>query len=334
MEDRTLIMPFRIIVIQKPPFAKENVQFYDKTGRPLYSMFLPQNQFGAEVLDEFTESIYTDLISIQDKEDARSFVAAHPTLRFVWKNTINIPFLADYLTEEDYYSCMVDSVKEYNDIRKLILTIEKYLRENNSMYIEEMEKLFSLHLGLFGENEDSWYENKGYYAGGIETSLDAYDDAHQAFLNSNSEKTDYDEREEDEFVQQYLADHSTEVTEKHKNDNHKFAEYMIGAVFAFVQKITDRANIAYSIDSRMLECRCHDLYTAMYLMTFVSIHNENEYRKCANPKCHHYFLVDKIHPQTLCDVHMAPRRRKRKGLQEEDKKDREKNYYRPRGEKK
>ncbi len=327
MEERTLIMPFRIVVFEKPPFAKEDVLYYDKAGRPLYSMILPQTPVWATVRNEFTEKLYIDILSIQNPDDARVFVAAHPTLRFAWKHASNTPYFPDYLSEDDYYSFIVHSVKEYNYIRKLISSIEEYQKskkDHSRVAVAEIEKLFCQHLSLFGETEHSWEQQLADTAGGGNTEFMAEQDAHEAFLHANGGKTDYDEDKEWDFVCQYLADHHDEITEMHKYDIHMYARYMIDKVFAFVQRITDRANIAYNIDSRQLECRCNDLYTAMYLMTFVAIHNEDEYRECGKEGCHNYFLVDKTHPQTLCDLHMESRRRKRRNQrkyqQEEDTK--------------
>ena len=79
----------------------------------------------------------------------------------------------------------------------------------------------------------------------------------------------------------------------------------------FIDQVNTAATISYDAAGLTLQCRCPTLLSAMYMMLFVAIHNQDEYRICSNPRCHKYYKVDKRYPQTMCDDHMASRRRKR-----------------------
>ena len=82
-------------------------------------------------------------------------------------------------------------------------------------------------------------------------------------------------------------------------------------VMIYLSSITNDATILYDPSETAFVYRCSCVLTAMYMMTFVADFNQDEYRECARENCHQYFKVDKSHPQTLCDRHMAARRKKR-----------------------
>ena len=88
-------------------------------------------------------------------------------------------------------------------------------------------------------------------------------------------------------------------------------EQAVSDMTRYVNGIIRHAHAIYNIATETFEYRCPDYLTAMYMMTFLAIHNEEEYRVCANPRCRQYFVVNRSHPQTLCPKHMAARQRKR-----------------------
>ena len=193
---------------------------------------------------------------------------------------------------------------------------------------------------LFGISEEWWQEEHDFQK---RATLDFLDFAHDEYKKQGNEHANFNiddeswfESKYDEywFESKYLDNHIEEYNEYLKNLPHQLADEIVSNVFRFVKKILSSAETVYNIDKSMLECQCHDLYTAMYLMTFVSIHNEDEYRECIVEKCHQFFLVNKnkAHAQKRCDKHMQPLRNKRQNQKAANARD--KINYKPRGEKK
>lgn len=87
----------------------------------------------------------------------------------------------------------------------------------------------------------------------------------------------------------------------------------------YVNSIIDEANIQYDPSSLTVTYVCDTVLSAMYMHRYLELFNQNEYRKCAEPGCNKYFLVDKHYPQSRCDEHMRTRRNKRKNYKQRQK---------------
>lgn len=98
--------------------------------------------------------------------------------------------------------------------------------------------------------------------------------------------------------------------------NDRVYGHAIRDVSYYCSLITQRIDMSFAPDLMMFVCRCPDLLSAMYLMTYVSLHNEDEYAICQHKNCHQYYLVDKRYPQSRCDKHMQSRRTKRANQRE------------------
>jgi len=84
---------------------------------------------------------------------------------------------------------------------------------------------------------------------------------------------------------------------------------------------TNSVSIIQRLDDFAFEIFCPSLSVAMYEKLLISLFGGVKYEQCAHKKCFSYFKVDNHHPQKLCDVHMASRRRKRKNYMENQKRE-------------
>lgn len=88
-------------------------------------------------------------------------------------------------------------------------------------------------------------------------------------------------------------------------------KYLMSDLEAYIESQTNLSTCSFSLRDLTIKYECPTLLSAMYLRFFVSVFNQDEYRKCAHPKCNAYFKVNKSHPQSLCEKHIAVRQRKR-----------------------
>lgn len=313
MGNRTLVMPVKIFVMQSNYFdGKEAAynQFYGKNGEPFFPMtdYIADSK-GPKV--DFNEELYCELISVSTKEEARQFIEQHPDLRFAYHRRPDIrkTRLEEYETLDRYCEFMVTAVKQHNDLRRFEILRQREQIAPAPEWHQEMLRIYEEHFRTLNQNS-AWANLSGMRAHffDIHGRVDA---ATEKMMNAGSNAgLSYKELEEE-----YFADHD-DLRRQHNEKVQEQIDSIVAAkmnedVSHFIDAINRDAVITYDADSLTLQCQCPTLLTALYLMLFVSIHNQDEYALCAHPKCHMYFKVDKIHPQKMCDRHMRARRKKR-----------------------
>jgi len=79
-----------------------------------------------------------------------------------------------------------------------------------------------------------------------------------------------------------------------------------------INSIISEADIQFDPSNLRITYVCDTVLAAMYMHRYVARFNKEEYKKCAEPGCNTYFLVDRKHPQSRCPEHMLARQNKRK----------------------
>ena len=314
MREDPLVMPIQILVERASEFdgkADGRVQYYSKTGEPFFSMTnsIDDPKTPTEV---FTEELYCDLISITSREEAHSFLTQHPFLRFAYHRQPDVPGMqmGEYETVDSYCDFMVRAVEQHNDFRRYEVLLQRETLAPSPEWHEEMLQIYKKYFPILGTKSASYrtlpemrnhlFEQYGKVDEVVEKMME---------LGSDSGYT-YEELEEE-----YFEGHE-DLRQAHYEKLVKQVDSIIDAqmyedMARFIDQVNTAATISYDAAELTLQCRCSTLLPAMYMMLFVAIHNQDEYRICSNPRCHKYYKVDKRYPQTLCDDHMASRRRKR-----------------------
>lgn len=313
MGKRTLVMPFKIFVMRANTFdgkAAERKQFYGKNGEPYFSMTdYTDDGKGSKV--EFSEELYCELMSIRDKADARHFIEQHPDLRFAYHchPYISKMQLEEYETIDSYCAFMVNAVKQHNDLRRFEILRQREELTPSPEWHKEMLQIYTEYFWLLNPS-DTWASLSEMYAHfyDIHGKVDAV--AEKLMEEGQRSGVTYGELEEEYF------DGHDDLRRQHEEKVQRQVDAIIDAkmnedVSSFIDSINRDATITYDAASLTLQGQCPTLLTALYLMLFVSLHNQDEYRICEHPKCHMYYKVDKSHPQKMCDRHMRAKRKKR-----------------------
>lgn len=314
-----MIMPFKIVVSESKSILDGKIppRFYTKSGEAVYSMEerASRKKSGKSSVVEFTEAMYIDLISISSPADVREFTEKYPNVRFAFHNVNSSKTslqLDEYETFDRYCEMVSVSVNRYNDLRNALTLFLKNKKNPAPETRSEMMAIYRKRFPLLNKGASSW------------TTLDEMEEYYfNTYKHGNEEIEEmlFDARRLDPTVSfdDVYEEFYCEKEELRRQNEERIWRTVDSVVEnKLYEEVSDcfasicqEAETVYNVQGEILQAVCPDLLTAMYLMTFVVIHNEHEYKLCKKKGCHQYFLVDKWHPQTLCPTHMAPRQRKR-----------------------
>jgi len=307
----THVMPIKILIAKTRTFPAKT-GYYTRDGQPLLRMTDPMDT-GRAPAEEMNNQLYCELMSLQTIADAELFTKAYPHLRFAYH--MHPAFKIDELdTEERYYEAIVQAVMQFNDVRTFLDIRRLYLREKAESAADTGSPNRKTLLGIYSRYFRLLNRNAAWQSVSDmeEHYFDSYDrvDAVSEQYMEQAPNMSYQDLMDDYFEgREDLRQKHYEAVQKQVNE--VVDNWMFSDVAAFVSTITSRANITFDPESSTVVYKCPDLLTAMYMMSFISDFNADEYKECAHPKCHTFFKVDTSHPQSMCDRHMEPRRRKR-----------------------
>ena len=326
-EMSSYIMPIKINVTQAETMRDaETARFFTRDGEPLISMTdRPENEDIIHLASvEMTDKFYCELISILSTKDAERIISEYPKLRFAFHG--HPCFQIDEIdTMMHYKQAIVNSVCQFNDLRALMALKKKYLHIKKkfteetiyetdfSMVREQLIEIYKRNFRSLNQcaSFQSVYDMEDFYF----NSFDRVDEISEQFAGTDEQYY--------ELLEEYFNDHPDKRKAHYKNVQRQVNDTVDERLFAdlatFLYRVSSEATIIFNPDDSTIECRCADLLTAMYMMADVLIINEEEFRECAHPKCHAYYKVDKAHPQTMCDRHMAARRKKRQNAKEKER---------------
>lgn len=326
-QKKIFVMPFRYVVSGNG--AMEESQYFAKDGSPFYSMIEPTRDSSPEDDVEFNSDIYCKLISITDSEEAAAFFAEYPTIRFAFKEeNTNFVFPVDeYETIDSYYRVMTRSISLYILIREFMILEYEYRRISESDLRNRALVLFRDLYSTIGYHSKAHAPLNSFHT----LFMDEYGDLMEAMCSSDAVTVLANEKGyhsvEDalcnnaisyrDVIVAYFDGNEDAAQEQlaHLEDVYdKVFDLAIRDVSNYCRSITQRIDMSFATDLNMFVCRCPDLLSAMYLMTYVALHNGDEYKKCQHKNCHQYYLVnsDPRYAQTRCPKHMKPRQKKRK----------------------
>lgn len=308
----TYVMPIKIFIAKTRAFP-ETAGYYTREGQPLLRMTDPMDA-GRSQVKELDDLLFCEAMSIQTADDAEQFTKAYPHLRFGYHS--HPAFKVDELdTAERYYEAVVQAVKQFNDVRTF-LEVRRKLREKGKNAAdgdppsrETLLEIYSRYFRLLNRN-GSWQsvsDMEEYYFDSynrVEAVSEQYEKQDPNVALSYQDLMDEFFESREDLRQKHYEAVQQRVDET--VDNRMFSD-----IAEFVLKVTSRAIITFDPERSTVVYKCPDLLTAMYMMSFVSVFNADTYRQCSHPKCHTFFKVDTSHPQSMCDKHMAARRRKR-----------------------
>lgn len=309
-----IVMPIEIFVFESEHFFSEScARYYSKEGKMLRAMSDRTSRSRKGI--EFDSAIFCELLNIQTCRDAEVFTQKYPKLRVAFHGQHGVQ-LNEYDTEEHYYEVMKDAIALFNDLRLLIdyhgqlLKTEGRPKKNPSAEIRSMiEEIYRKRFRVLNQNA-SW------------SSLDEMEEAYYQIYNKVDAVTERFMDQSLDFsvpyqdlLDEYFDEHPDLYQEHQAAVWQKIEEIVISRSFedlsSYLLRITENASIVFDPQTSTIIYRCSDLLTAMYMWSNVAAFNEDKYLECAHPKCYTFFLVDKVHPQKLCEKHIAARRRKR-----------------------
>lgn len=306
----TNVMPVKILVVKAHSFP-EIVSYYNRDGQPLIPMTDAPDIIKTATI-EMDDQLYCELMSIKTTSDAEQLTKGYPFLRFAYHS--HPAFEIDELdTESRYYEAIVNAVSQFQDFRLFIEQRRIYLRlrekdrKDAASDITLRESFYETTSRIFRQINSACGISilKAYYGIGDNGEVS------EAFMSQKSGMEQSYKELMDEPVEDrenLRIHHDTTVKQQAYE---AFVACMFENITSYLTAITSRAAIAFDPLSSTVVYKCPDLLTALYLMAFVADFNADEYRQCAHPKCHVFFKVDSSHPQSMCDKHMAARRRKR-----------------------
>ena len=304
------VLPTKIF-IAKTRFFPEAACYYTRDGQPLIPMTDATDITKAPVI-EMDDQLYCELMSIKTTSDAEQLTKGYPFLRFAYHSHPAFE-INEMDTESRYYEAIVNAVSQFQDFRLFIEQRRIYLRlrekdrKDAASDITLRESFYETTSRIFRQINSACGISilKAYYGIGDNGEVS------EAFMSQKSGMEQSYKELMDEPVEDrenLRIHHDTTVKQQAYE---AFVACMFENITTYLTAITSRAAIAFDPLSSTVVYKCPDLLTAMYLMAFVADFNTDEYRLCSHPRCHTYFKVNKAHPQSMCDIHMAARRRKR-----------------------
>ena len=309
---KTNVMPFQIKVVYSHPLDQMFPQYYSKDGVPLFPMTCSNMDIRKHAYP-FDNDIFCGAMSIQSEKDAEQFVHLHPSLRFLFFDHPGVPkyALRKYASSADYYSSIVAAVSQFNDFRDFIDLRERYTHSRSFEDRESMLQIYKKYFHVLHTSSSNYDYSEMYdFYWSLNSRIDEVTE--KAIDEGKCIDTDaaYQELIEDYFEgkDSLRADYYRTVCQK---TDSAIDQVMFEDIKIYISCITNAANFFYDPSESAIIYQCPSILSAMYMMTFVSAFNQDEYRECAHKNCHQFFKVDKSHPQTMCDKHMASRRKKR-----------------------
>lgn len=311
----THVLPIKIF-IAKTRFFPEAACYYTRDGQPLIPMTDATDITKAPVI-EMDDQLYCELLSIKNATDAERFTKAYSYLRFAYHSHPAFK-INEMDTAVCYYEATANAVSQFHDVRVFLEQRRAYLRlreeeGKEAAYVSSGRKtIFEIYSKLFRQlNRNSAWTSASDMESSYFEIYDKVEEVSEAFLAQKPGM----ELSYQELMDEYF-DGRDELRIQHEASVRQQVNEVVDArifedVSAFVSSVTSRATVTFDPESYTVVYKCPDLLTAMYLMAFVADFNADEYRQCAHPKCHAFFKVNSGHPQSMCDRHMAARRRKR-----------------------
>ena len=241
---------------------------------------------------EYTDNLFSEQINITTIDEAYAFLNKYPYYLFVLPELLSgygySNEFGKYLTitKNDFLEVMLNRIQDFHHMHRAYRALVDYYADTHTEV--KVRHAFQKCLDYFNSQHSTHI---------IGISDDAIKnpniktDGEEAFIMLNG-------RTEREINRLTLSRCKDYIYEKIKAETR--------GVF-----------IEQCIDDFAFEYHCPTLSAAMYEKMLLSAFTKDEYRQCA--KCSAYFKVDKNHPQTLCDKHMAARRRKRQNAKAKEK---------------
>lgn len=271
---------------------------YNKNHDPLYDYshdhFDKQFEEWEKSCSEFTEKLFGDILESVSVSEIDQ----------LWNNSRNFHYLilekAGYLTKNEYINIISCELKKFRDFYSIAKALNAYHESKNAYYEDEERQAVVNALNVCLEHDTTVLcPEDGLY-------LSVFEEYRCEYNDEGEEETEiirHDLKPEtmpDQEISSWL-----DSCEQVLND--------------FLQEKIKQLDITFSGIDGTITFFCHSLLEAMYVYAVVSIINQNEYKKCSKPGCQRYFRVDKHHPQKFCDIHMAPRRKKRENAYKKEK---------------
>lgn len=287
-------------------------------NRPLDNQIKIYKQLSglAKLTDEFaggielTSNLYETVISITSKKEAQKIISE------LWENKLLFAFpsekLSDIYEENEKYILMngsnlgdvaLEEVTRFNKVRNTYSALRSALKNADNQDI--VTAAFYLYIENFEIDEEEnpimsikdvsviYNEELGQYV--LVTNKDIRD-CRKAL--SRIEKSNYPKQ---------VGCHPFKFD--FPNITYKLEDCIKLLIWKYINPALEGVKMRQDIGEQLIILHCPTVLAAMYQKMIVEAFNEDEYRQCQ--KCGKYFKLDKWHPQTLCDEHMAVRRRKR-----------------------
>ncbi len=290
------VMPLRILLNLEYDFSNHTDQIYNSKGEPLF-VFKEHHYSPFKKTIEFTNSLFEELISISDLEQAKEFIQRNPDYSLLSLNVRTLQICRkignqEVITKDLLFEMMVSEIKHFHLIWNLYSALIASLQNktNPQLALYAFEK-FIIHFDIFGFGSEAY--TLDFYSP-YELSLI---DVPQITLTVPVECSD------------------AEVTfSAIKTLDLSFCVSFLNDALA---KETSNVTIRQCFDDFAFEFHCPTLLSAMYEKMLIGEFNKDTYRKC--DICSNFFKVDKSHPQTRCDIHMRSRRKKRQNARAKEK---------------
>ena len=243
----------------------------------------------------YSDNIFTEQISISTVDDANIFLKQHSHLLFCTPDSLlsagyGKKLGEDYLiTGTEYLYSVLSNIKSFHLLREAYQGIADAtgdLRNKDKLHAA-FEKFLNF---LISQHPNASFGSPLYFGEKYDIGFDG-DNPFITLIRGESS---------DDKMRLKLSACKTNI-------HNKIAAEISGVY------------IEQNLDDFAFEYHCPTLSSAMYEKMLLSVFNKDEYRQCV--KCSAYFKVDKHHPQTLCDKHMAARRRKRQNAKSKEKAD-------------
>ena len=285
MENDITVMPFSLAIrTYESPYG----DIYTSKGEQLVET-KEEMSHGRKAVNyiDYDNSSYLECINICSVSDAVKFMKDYPNLRFMLVNTRidGRLLLFDYapridkrLLLSDYARRIEQAIIEYHQMNRLGDVLEAYHHSPDNDHLLEIcnaylnARSFRIKIG-----DDIL----------VRSTRDI-----RLFRDLLMKVVQSQQSSEDE------ANTVVKTIQSRYND--------------YINSIISEADIRFDPSNLRITYVCDTVLTAMYMHRYAAQFNKEEYKKCAEPGCNTYFLVDRKHPQSRCPEHMLARQNKRK----------------------
>ena len=221
----------------------------------------------------YDNSYYLECINISSVSDAVKFIKDHPSLRFMLVDTR----IDKRLLLSDYARRIEQALIEYHQMNRLGDLLEAYHHSPDNDHLLEICNA---------------YLNAGTFRVLKSTSVLKSTRNIRLFRDLLMKEV------QSQHSSEYEANTVVKTIQSRYND--------------CINSIISEADIQFDPSNLRITYVCDTVLAAMYMYRYVARFNKEEYKKCAEPGCNTYFLVDRKHPQSRCPEHMLARQNKRK----------------------